>query len=250
MKKMLLFFCLLLLANMGIPSSPWAEENPFFDAIIKGDLKTVQDFLAKGVDVNAPLVVKGVKLYPLNAAMTRGNVEIVKLFIEKGGDVNRVTNESKITILMIAAESKPGEIIRMLLDKGAKINAVNDQNSTALHGGAYKGNLEAVKVLLDRGVDTKVINFKGTALHMAALGNQPKMIEMLLEKGFDINQPGKNGLTPLMVAAASNKVDAVKMLLKKNADITIKSPKTALALATEEKAKEVINLLTAAGAKE
>ena len=40
----------------------------------------------------------------------------------------------------------------MLLDHGAKINAATDEGHTALHIAAENGHIQAVKILLDRGI--------------------------------------------------------------------------------------------------
>src|ERR1041384_3884061 len=45
------------------------------------------------------------------------------------------------------------------------------------------------------------------------------MIEKLLKAGADVNEPGPNGESPLMLAARSGNVDAIKVLIDHKADV-------------------------------
>lgn len=53
-----------------------------------------------------------------------------------------------------------------------------------------------------------------TALHYAAFGNQPKVIETLLASGANINAQNRTKCTPLHVAVNKQYLDCVKILLR------------------------------------
>ena len=64
----------------------------------------------------------------------------------------------------------------------------NDTGSTACHWAAVLGYINIVEMILDRGFDIyDKANDGVTILHYASLGDVINIIEMLLERGFDIN---------------------------------------------------------------
>ena len=61
------------------------------------------------------------------------------------------------------------EAIKVLLDKGANLEAVNENGQTPLHCAAREGHKKAIKVLLDKGANLEAVNEYGqTPLHRAA----------------------------------------------------------------------------------
>lgn len=101
----------------------------------------------------------------------------------------------------------------------------DDRGWTLLHIGARKGDLKEVKRLLDAGMDVNVTAWgpksKGVKpLHLAAEGDHLKVMDVLLERGADIDARTKGacgGWTPLHIAAKERSKRAVKFLLKNGA---------------------------------
>ena len=64
--------------------------------------------------------------------------------------------------------------------------------------------LEAMKLLLDLGADINAVDNNGdTAMHGAAYGNFPTIVQLLADRGADPNvwkQPDKERRTPLFIA--------------------------------------------------
>jgi len=108
-------------------------------------------------------------------------------------------------------------------------------DTTALMYAAAKGRLEVVRLLLKSGADVSVQskNHKvdggggSQAIHFAAAGPIPAVIEELLNAGADPNAQGNWGRTPLTFAARAGKLDNVRLLLKRGADVKFKSKKKA-----------------------
>ena len=85
-------------------------------AIAGGDIETVKQHLAAGVDVNAKNKVGG---NPLHYAALEGRKEIVELLIAKGGDVN-VKTEDGLTPLDRAIKYQRTETADLLRKHGGK----------------------------------------------------------------------------------------------------------------------------------
>ncbi|KAH9222565.1 ankyrin repeat-containing domain protein, partial [Leptodontidium sp. 2 PMI_412] len=66
------------------------------------------------------------------------------------------------------------------------------------------GHEEVVKKLLDYGVDTSVVDYKGqTALYLAAQRYSPEILQLLLENEADIAARDGESMTPLHFAYES-----------------------------------------------
>ena len=85
-----------------------------------------------------------------------------------------------------------------------------------IHTAAMMGNIEAVKQHLAAvaDVNTKGGSFGGTPLHIAAIGGQKEIAELLIAKGADVNAKRDDGWTPLMDAAQEGYMEIVELLRK------------------------------------
>ena len=84
---------------------------------------------------------------------------------------------------------------------------------------------ETVQLLIDRGADVNLRSSNGsTALHMAARSGNRKIAEILVAcHKVEINSRDKIRQTPLHVACANGNKDLCALLLGNGADLTIKS---------------------------
>ncbi|KAI0535182.1 ankyrin repeat-containing domain protein [Xylaria digitata] len=66
-----------------------------------------------------------------------------------------------------------------------------------------------------------------TALLRAIKTGNPEVVQLLIEKGAEVNKPAGQGIrrTPLQQAAEENNVEIVKLLLENNADVNAPPPK-------------------------
>ncbi|XP_014285383.1 myotrophin-like [Halyomorpha halys] len=88
---------------------------------------------------------------------------------------------------------------------------------------AVKNNsVHSLKALLSVGAKIDKLYFEGdTYLHIAAAGGQNGVLEILLEKGMDVNKKNHLQETSLFQAVKAGNVSGVRMLLEKEADVTI-----------------------------
>jgi len=62
--------------------------------------------------------------------------------------------------------------VTVLLDSGADIDAVNEGDFTALHGAAYRGLNEVIKILVDRGANINARDYRGRTAFRIAEGSK------------------------------------------------------------------------------
>ncbi|PON30014.1 hypothetical protein TGAM01_v201380 [Trichoderma gamsii] len=120
------------------------------------------------------------------------------------------------------------EIVMMLLEAGQQINTKNKQNWTALHMAAARGHAVTVQLLVDRGADVNAATYKpnyvasgSTALHWAAGNGHEKVLEVLLENGAEIDLQTPGHETALHWAAQHGHVGAITLLLNKGANLEV-----------------------------
>ena len=101
-----------------------------------------------------------------------------------------------------AAKKGDTEKIKALVARDPKlVHALDKDGSTPLHCAVWKGQVEAVALLLDSGADVNAHNqndhYGTTPLHAAAHANQTKIAQLLVEHGADLKAQDMNGKTPL-----------------------------------------------------
>ena len=96
------------------------------------------------------LILSGCSLSYFNAA-TNGDTEKVLTLLDEGIDVNTTFPIVRTHALMVAAAFGHVDTVRALIDRGADVNAKDLTGWTPLHAAAFKGNMQIIRLLLEKG---------------------------------------------------------------------------------------------------
>ncbi len=151
------------------------------------ELDLIKSLIAHGANPNARLAKKiplrgqpsfdgrwanMIGATPFWRAAQSDDVTVMRLLVEKGADPLLATTDHT-TPLMVAAgvgwsdgqshgsQSEAPEALRLCLESGGDVNAANDVGYTALHGAAFRGANEVVKLLVEKGAKMDVKNQEG-----------------------------------------------------------------------------------------
>ena len=145
----------------------------------------------------------------------------VKTVLARGLDPNLHDPQRGETGLIIAMRNDAMRVATLLLAQpGLKIDEQSPNGNTALMMAALQKNKPAVLAMLERGAQ---VNRPGwTALHYAAASGDLDIMKLLLERHAYIDAASPTGTTPLMLAAREGQEDAVQLLLDEGADARLK----------------------------
>jgi ankyrin repeat protein len=219
---------------------------------------------------------KGLTTNVLVCASLLGNKNFIKLLIESGADING-QDERGETALTIAVKNGNTELVELLIEKGAEINGKNKDGETALTIAVrswspralaiiikrqpelnnkttltrFTSHIKNIELLIEKGADINSKNMDGETVLMNAIQNgNTELVELLIKNGAEINGKSKDGETALMYAAQNGNTELVARLIKNGAEINGKSKdgETALMFAIFENHTEIVELLIENGA--
>lgn len=163
-----------------------------------------------------------------------GDLDGLKFAYKLGFDVNSKVFKGR-SLLHTAVLYKKLPVVKQLLEWGADINVKNDAEMTPLHWAIDYNAKETALYLIESGaaLDGKG-KFNGAGLlHFAAENSAPtEVFEMLLKRGFAVNDRDDNGATPLLFAVENAKDETVEFLLQAGADVNIATEVGSSALRT------------------
>lgn len=126
-----------------------------------------------------------------------GKIGRLEAALQASVDVNALQGPTGLAPLHVAAVNGHVDAIQSLLGNGANVDLPSSYNLTALTNAAFGAHTEAVRILLDAGaqMDTQPRNDTNTALYSVVqdkdhLSTQHiETVQLLLDRGFDINAP-------------------------------------------------------------
>lgn len=221
--------------------------TPLGMAVVQGRTAVAEELIGRGANYED---VGGKESALILAARYR-NVALAKLLIERGANMG-AHDAGGWAALHWAARNGMTEVVRQLLDHAANVDGGSPRGvDSPLIAAIFWGHVEVVNLLIDRGANVNRAGLHGARpLSTAIVGGNVAIVRLLIAKGADINAGGIDGRTPLIEAAQRGLTGLVKLLIDKGADVHARdeNAQTALDYAVAQKQGAVIEMLRSAGA--
>ena len=145
-----------------------------------------------------------------------GNVDAINVLLAAGADPN-ITDVDGYTCFHDAVDAGCNkETLTAIMNHGANIHAANKKGVTPLMAAVSKGNVDAIKVLLNARADRKDCD---TCLHRAIRSRCSKeILQILISHGADVNATNEHGVAALRLTYQTGNEDAINELLRAGAD--------------------------------
>ena len=248
--------------------------TPLMYAALYGDSDSVRLLLDRGADPN-------IRNHDGASALMWAVHDTTKtrLLLERGAEVDVRSDDGRTPLIIAAGRHGSSAVVRLLLDHGAKPTAKAADGTTALQQAAQAGDDGVMRLLVDRGADTKDVgpfalisalvsgctkcsdmlikssNKQNLSVALSFIGpfGDAAAVKMLLDNGADPNGLGFEGATAFTRAAHSDFAsgEVLQSLIARGANLNAKSPKggTALDFAKLRGETPVTALLVKAGAQ-
>ncbi|KAH6693771.1 ankyrin repeat-containing domain protein [Plectosphaerella plurivora] len=162
----------------------------------------------------------------LAAAAAGGNLALVSSLLEMGADATAVVGSYRISPLQQAALNGHEHVMATLIANGADVNGVDPDGCTMLMAAVTSGQPEAVRLLLDHGVDVNNDNAEAmtdrnprwTTLSWAIIKGHYAIAELLLKYGANYETANTDGSMPLGLAVKHGRLDVIRLLLEDKVD--------------------------------
>jgi ankyrin repeat protein len=244
----------LLEAGANPNAALLSGETPLMVAARSGYPGIVEQLIAKGANVDA----RGARAQTaLMWAVAQKHPDVVKALLAHGAGVetrseawsqvmavpphgypgyNRSIPHGGDTALMFAARVGDLDSARLLVAAGANVNDADAWGVSATTLAAHSGFRELVEFLLEKGADPNAAGAGFTALHIAIMRRDEKMVSALLAHGADPNTPLQTwtptrrsshdfyfepvlvGATPFWLAARFSQPGVMRLLAKHGGD--------------------------------
>lgn len=172
------------------------------------------------------------------------DVSTIKKYADQQGDINLAEADRGETLLMISVRENSQRVFDYLLmhpkihlDQRAK------NGDTAIMLTAYLEQKDKLQRLIDAGAQVNQAGW--TALHYATVVGNLEIVKILLERYAYIDAETPNKTTPLMLAARRGEMSVLKLLIDEGADISLKNMLgwTAHDFAVESERRDIAALL-------
>ena len=132
----------------------------------------------------------------ISLIIQEGKLDALKSFITNGGDVNgQYDGKSLLHFAIDNCENNYFEVIEFLIDSGGDINSYQSYlKETPLHRicARMKPKIEVIQLLLDRGVNVNAENIAGkTPVFYCNFSYSVELLNLLAKYGADVNHTDK-----------------------------------------------------------
>mmetsp|Transcript_23103 Transcript_23103/g.47903 ORF Transcript_23103/g.47903 Transcript_23103/m.47903 type:complete len:2455 (+) Transcript_23103:3757-11121(+) len=212
--------------------------NPLHEAVSNGHISVAELLGRAGAELN----------YKTSEHMTKaagsGDLDKLQMLISYGIDVNSADKDGRSSLHLVSSEGNLN-VVEFLLAHEANPNSRDRWGHTPLDGAIEKGHdlvaaalfarggqmnmksakslfmksarsgdLGTLKLLTENGIDIDVVDYDHcSALHVAAMADQPVAVDFLLSNKANVNLRSRWSTTPLDEAIKSESILSAKLLL-------------------------------------
>lgn len=185
-----------LLLERGVVANSLAFRSIALSIAVLGNkIELVQLIIAHGAD---PKLIRHPKRRFLTG-VRQGNAAVLKVFLDAGLLAEMIPYRGNGDPVHAVARFGSVEMMQLLLGYGASVDAVGKHGCCPLHQTVmYAGRDDMRRFLLDNGADVNVKNNGGyTPLHTAVCRGNVPAVRMLLEYGADVGMVSRHRWNPV-----------------------------------------------------
>jgi ankyrin repeat protein len=192
------------------------RETPLLSALCSDRLDVAKYLVEKGANVHFQ---DRAGCNALWHAVFLADKELIETFLSRGVRVESATYSgfSPLHVAIdrgFAKQEETTEIARILIKAGANLSSNNRGKVSPLHCACHIGNLTIAKELLalsSEGEDRVESAFYGTPVYAASFRGHLEVVKLLLERGVDVNA-GMRGESPLEAAILEGHEEVAALL--------------------------------------
>lgn len=155
---------------------------------------------------------------PIHSAAENNQIEVVHYLLENDISCINHTNCFLMTPLSIAIQNNYYQLSKTLISYNSDLNVYDENHNTLIHFAVMKSSIEMVSFLLSfKKIPIDAHNFQGeTSLLLAAKKGNIEIMKLLIQKGADFTLTDYKKKTLLLCSIESNNIDAVKFVISLN----------------------------------
>ncbi|WZP00119.1 ankyrin repeat domain-containing protein [Isosphaeraceae bacterium EP7] len=228
--------------------------DEWFQAVERDDTEAVLDMLGRGTDVN--VLKNSAKDTALMLAVQKAQISMIEILLRHGANTNLRDSRGYSAVTLAVILSLPRERhhwklpcpeprpLEMLLAAGGRLGIIES---------VLLNDLDLARKSLDGGDDPNEgeWQYHGPVLTLAARLGYLEMINLLIDRGANVEAMDDLANRPLRAAASYGQLESVRLLLDRGADIdaTDGNSRSALTNAVFEGHREVAEFLRSRGAR-
>src|SRR6202047_1454873 len=179
------------------------QDSDFFEACDSTGVSLLMHSLYRGRRDLAELIASKKEALDIFEASALGRLDRLKQCLRDARSAINSFSKDGFTALHFACFFGQPDAARLLIENRAAVDAVaaNPTQVMPLHSAASSRNLEAARLLLERGAPVNARQQAGwVPIHAAAQNGDRPMVELLLQHGADPKLVNDQGKTSAMVA--------------------------------------------------